>query len=782
MNYPITFGRYLLLERINVGGMAEVFKAKTFGVEGFERILAIKRILPNMADDDEFINMFVDEARIAVQLNHANIVQIYELGKYEGQYYIAMEYVSGKDLRQILDHCRKKKELLPVPAAAFLASKICDGLDYAHRRSDPTGRPLNVIHRDVSPQNILVSWEGAVKITDFGIAKAEDRASRTQAGVLKGKFGYMSPEQVRGLEIDHRSDIFALGILMYEMMTGQRLFLGDSDFSTLERVRNAEVTPPTEHNPQISPELERVLLKALARERDERYQWASELHDDLQQFLIEDNTIFNAKRLAGHFQLEYADTIAREMQKMEEFMKMAAPASAEAIAAAEEMKMAASRSDSSVNEHAERTMIFESEFFESSDQPTQIHGDDSTGWPANSEAGQDDEARSGSAVGPPRFGPPSETSDSGFWLRVLGAFRQQKHAGAILIAAAAFVSLLSLLILLLTGPSGDVGTIVVTSSPTDAIEVFLDGALIGDRTPFSKRDVLLGEHILLARSSGYADRAYRFELVAGNPAVIHIELEPEAPAADAVLLVISEPPGASVRVGGAPMGVTPRTLTNMDSTQPVIVEIALDGYQTVTRTFTFPPGHKQGKVEVTLEKGVAAGGSNGQGRIIVRSRPEGATVYLGRDKVGGTPVELSNIDVSRPHTLELAKDGYRTKTVPVAFRGDTVVAVDVVLEVLAEAPRKERVPRDPKPPRRISSGGRCSGDGARISVMPIGQADCVVTVGKSDLGVAPFFKKASPVGKCDVRVACPNGKRYRTVKNIGAGADVKVIIKPGDWR
>jgi hypothetical protein len=230
------------------------------------------------------------------------------------------------------------------------------------------------------------------------------------------------------------------------------------------------------------------------------------------------------------------------------------------------------------------------------------------------------------------------------------------------------------------------------------------------------------------------------------------------------------------------MGVTPRTLTNMDATQPVIVEIALDGYRTVTRTFTFPPGQKQGKVEVTLEKGVAAGGSSRQGRIIVRSRPEGAAVYLGGDKAGVTPMELTNIDLSRRHTLELTKDGYRKKTVPVAFRGDTVVTVEVALELLAEAPRKERAARDPKPSRKGGGGGRCSGDGGRISVMPIGQADCTVTVGKSHLGVAPFFKKASPVGKCDVRVTCPHGKKYRAVKNIHAGADVKVIIKPGDWK
>jgi serine/threonine protein kinase len=191
--YPLKFGKYLLLERVNVGGMAEVFKAKTFGVAGFERILAIKRILPSLVEDEEFIRMFIDEARIAVQLNHANIVQIYELGKHGEHYYIAMEYLPSRDLRGILDKMRLGGQLMPIPQAAYAISKVCEGLDYAHRRRDPAGNPMNIIHRDVSPQNILVSYEGEIKIIDFGIAKAANRASKTQAGVLKGKFGYMSP-------------------------------------------------------------------------------------------------------------------------------------------------------------------------------------------------------------------------------------------------------------------------------------------------------------------------------------------------------------------------------------------------------------------------------------------------------------------------------------------------------------------------------------------------------------------------------------------------------------
>ncbi len=251
MKKPIVFGKYLLLERLNVGGMAEVFTAKAFGVEGFERILAIKKILPTMAEDEEFITMFIDEARISVQLNHANVVHIHELGKHDDAYYIAMEYVSGKDLRALLERFRRRREIMPTAMAVFVASKMCEGLDYAHRKKDARGQELHIIHRDVSPQNILVSYEGEVKIIDFGIAKAANRSQKTQAGILKGKFGYMSPEQVRGLPIDRRSDIFAVGVILYEMLTGEKLFVGESDFSTLEKVRNAEVPLPRQFNPNI---------------------------------------------------------------------------------------------------------------------------------------------------------------------------------------------------------------------------------------------------------------------------------------------------------------------------------------------------------------------------------------------------------------------------------------------------------------------------------------------------------------------------------------------------
>ena len=321
----IPFGKYLLLERLAVGGMAEVFLSKSFGIEGFEKIIAIKRILPTMAEDEDFIEMFIDEAKIAGQLNHANVVPIYELGKIGDSHYIAMEYVWGKDLLQIMNRFRRMRKRMPPAMVAFVASRMCEALEYAHTKRDRAGTPLNLIHRDISPQNILVSYEGAVKLIDFGIAKAASRTTKTQAGVLKGKFGYMSPEQVRGLPIDHRSDIFAVGTCMYEMLTADRLFLGESDFSTLEKVRHATVSPLSEMVPGIPEQLEKVIMKALSREPADRWQSAGELQESLQEFLATERPPFTTSKLASWMKAAFSKEMAAEKSKLDGFAHVGRP-------------------------------------------------------------------------------------------------------------------------------------------------------------------------------------------------------------------------------------------------------------------------------------------------------------------------------------------------------------------------------------------------------------------------------------------------------------------------
>jgi len=322
----IPFGKYLLLDRIAVGGMAEVYTAKSFGVEGFEKIIAVKRILPTMAEDEDFIQMFIDEAKIAGHLNHANIAPIYELGKIGESHYIALEYVWGKDLLQIMNRFRKMRRHMPPSMAAWIGSKMCEGLDYAHRKKDRHGRPLNIIHRDVSPQNCLVSYEGQVKMIDFGIAKAAARNTKTQAGVLKGKFGYMSPEQVRGLPVDYRSDVFAVGTCMYEMLTTERLFVGESDFSTLEKVRHASVPPLGQAVPDCPKELEEIVMKALTREVEDRWQSAGEMQEALSRYIARERPPFGTSKLSAWMKTAFAPEITKEKARLDSFAKVGPPA------------------------------------------------------------------------------------------------------------------------------------------------------------------------------------------------------------------------------------------------------------------------------------------------------------------------------------------------------------------------------------------------------------------------------------------------------------------------
>lgn len=279
------FGQYLLLEKIGMGGMAEVWKARSQGVEGFQKTVAIKRILQHLTDSADFVNMFVDEAKLAAQLNHDNIIQIFDLGKIGDDYYMAMEYVEGENLRGILNKSRERGEPMPAAIALMIAVRLASALGYAHRKRDFEGQELGLVHRDVSPQNVLVSYEGNVKLCDFGIVKAVAKTGHTQMGALKGKLQYMSPEQAWGRPVDQRSDLFSVGVLLFEMLTGRRLFTGDSEMQLLEAVRDCRVQAVSEANPDIPVAVDIVVAKALGRDPAERYQTADELIQALQGLL-----------------------------------------------------------------------------------------------------------------------------------------------------------------------------------------------------------------------------------------------------------------------------------------------------------------------------------------------------------------------------------------------------------------------------------------------------------------------------------------------------------------
>jgi Protein kinase domain len=328
-NVPVRFGKYLLMDRIASGGMAELFLAKQTGLKGFEKVVAIKRILPALTQDQEFVGMFINEAKLAALLSHQHIVQIFDLGTTEGFYYIAMEYVMGKDLRGLVQRSQTRSLPLTPGHALLIASRICAGLDYAHRKKDLHGQDLHLVHRDVSPQNILISYEGEIKLVDFGIAKAATQATETRTGTLKGKLAYMSPEQATGKPLDHRSDVFSLGIVLHELVTGQRLFTGNNEFALLEQVRLAQIAPPSEINRDLPPEVDELVMKALAKDPAGRFQHASDMELAIDHLIAAKGYAFSSLSLASYMHALFEQDIANDTVRVQHIAAIPAGASIE---------------------------------------------------------------------------------------------------------------------------------------------------------------------------------------------------------------------------------------------------------------------------------------------------------------------------------------------------------------------------------------------------------------------------------------------------------------------
>jgi len=300
MNLPRPFGPYSLLRRLAVGGMAEIYVAKTRGLGGFEKLVAIKLVHPHLSADSHFVQMLIDEAKILVLLTHANIAQVFDLGCIDGTYYIAMEFVEGMDVHGLQKSSANVGEHLPVSVCCYITSEVLNGLDYAHRRRDGSGKSLNLVHRDVSPQNVLISQAGEVKLVDFGIAKTTLRGEGTEVGVIKGKYYYMSPEQAWADPMDRRSDIFSTGIVLHEMLTGRMLYSAQSIPELISKVREAEITPPDLIRAEVPGPLSKIVMRALAREPKDRYQSALDMGEALRDFLYDFAPAFNAGRLAQY--------------------------------------------------------------------------------------------------------------------------------------------------------------------------------------------------------------------------------------------------------------------------------------------------------------------------------------------------------------------------------------------------------------------------------------------------------------------------------------------------
>lgn len=315
-------GKYELVALVARGGTAEIYLARIDGVAGFEKYVVVKLLHDYLADSGDFVHMFLDEARLTAQLDHSNIVQTLELGEKNGRYYIVMEYLAGMSLSLIARRVSERVPggRLPVELSLGIAAQACAGLHYAHCKTDASGRPLNIVHRDVSPQNLVVSFEGITKLVDFGIAKAEMRATQTQSGTIKGKFAYMSPEQCLAQDIDHRTDVYALGIIVHELLTGRRLFKRPSTYETYRAIVEGKVPAPSEVNHELDPALDPVVMRALARDREDRYASAEAFGDELTGLLHKRGKAVAAGTIAAFFDRHFSKEIEEHARRMRELM------------------------------------------------------------------------------------------------------------------------------------------------------------------------------------------------------------------------------------------------------------------------------------------------------------------------------------------------------------------------------------------------------------------------------------------------------------------------------
>lgn len=604
---PEAFGKYYLVDKVAVGGMAEIFKAKTFSHGGFENLVVIKRILQHLGERDDFVDMFIDEAKVSVSLQHENIVRIYDFGKLGDNYFIAMECVEGKDIRGILRKLAHAGRRLPPEYAAYLIHEAAKGLEYAHRKTDRAGKPMGIIHRDISPSNILASYEGVVKVADFGIAKAEMNARETQDGVLKGKFEYMSPEQIRGFELDQRADLFSLGTVFWEMLTVARLFKTGSDVATLEKIRSGNYPSPCDVEKTVPRAIEPIVMRLLEPDRDKRYQTAGELQADLARFLAPQTVEELRQGFTAWMQRLFAEEIAEESARLEAGSEVARRQREAAEAAGE-------------------------------------------AWP---------ETQSTSTIRP------SQPAAVLPWILVGGLPLVLLLLLMVLMSAGGLIwySQLPEAPVAVSGAE-----LVIQARPSARIEI--DGEEQGFSDFVRIRDLDPGRHVIRATAPGYLPDEREVLLEPGDSLPVTLILQREAPvaveepkeeptpvgnntpAAFAKVVFQTSPSGATVLVDGRPVGETPVTWTKAKAQKSYALSFQLEGYDIVRTTFVAPQGGQSETVRRELREIPKA-----PGKLSVALVGGGwANVYVDGAKLG-KPAPLSGHPLSAgPHKVRVENE------------------------------------------------------------------------------------------------------------------------------
>jgi len=688
IQFPQQFGRYYLTQKIAMGGMAEIFRAKSIGAEGFEKVVVIKRILPHFSEDEGFVTMFKDEARVAAHLAHANVVQVFDFDEVDHLFYIAMEYVEGRDLKRVLDVGARETRPMSIAQSVFVLIEAAQGLHYAHTRV-VDGQPLGIVHRDVSPHNVMISFSGEVKIMDFGIAKAASRSTKTRVGTVKGKCAYMSPEQARGKPLDPRSDLFALGVMFWEMLTGKRLFVGESDFETLNNVLKAEVPAPSELNPEVPKELDAIVLKALGRERETRQTDCGQFASELRRWFYSSVPDPDAVNLKGYMHDLFAEEIeqlrsevATEAQQMEGVRRgtgsSSAPkrsgtgSNAAAVAADEERTMALDGQGPPAD--SDRTMalpdamgLLEGRQPSGSRRKTMALSDTPLPLPKKS--------RAGLFLGVGLLAAAIAAAAAFIGLRGKSA----PVAGAEVAAVQASASVAPhARKFMLTIKAPGANQILVNDS---LVSTDPETTYVGDQGTTVRIQAKNGDRVKLVHHVIAADAVVDIQLPEAPKPVEVVKVEAAAP----IVIVQVEPQSAQLLVNGAPLALTKGNakVPNLKLGDTFKIDAKADGYKSESKTFMVKNPQLE-TFEIALQRDRPLGPKPeaaekaGPGKVVITAKPWAKVSEKGRD-LGLTPAKA---DVpSGKHTFTLTK-GSVTKTVTLFVKaGQTATAnVDMTTE------------------------------------------------------------------------------------------------------
>lgn len=667
-------GRYELLRRLALGGMGEIYLARARGAAGFEKSVIIKTILPHLAEEEEFVTKFLDEGRIVVQLTHGNIVPVFDMGQDDGEYFIAMEYVHGLDLRDLLRRLKARNAELPLEAAIYIAGEVCKGLSYAHRKTGENGQPLGIVHRDVSPSNVLISKEGEVKIIDFGIAHAADKFSQTKSGAIQGKCCYMSPEQARGGSLDARSDIFSTAVLLYEMLTLIRPFEGRNDLESLDLVRRCEFDPPGILRPEISEELDEIILKAMAPDPDERYQTIDELYVDLQQELFRQGFTVTSQHLVQAlgevFDDDAADllpqgrpanldeALAMELALLEDSTSTPAPALSDNHLGLAPTRTAAAQGTQTIGPRTPATVQLPSPAKIAPEAPAPA---EEPGAETEAEAeieSAEDEASPESAL--PTSEPPRKTQRPLF-----------------IALAALFFLALAIFALTRFNSLPAPATLTLETDPPGA-QIHLDGEeLVGRKTP-STLTLEPGEYSLDIILEEYQPRRIRVDLEPGQvidlgPDELRLTPQTKPPRQ---FTIKTDPPRAIISADSEEIGSSPQTVlvpegeilnisAHADDCSPAFYSLSYshqrENITLILRCDT--PTEAQAAAEQrtlpseSIRKNLISANSAHR-RILINSIPEGARIRINQEDLGQTPI-YAHFPPDEQLLIEANHDGFR---------------------------------------------------------------------------------------------------------------------------